>query len=36
MLTGKPEAIGAELTASPVVRKLFFTDSTRVGACLAA
>lgn len=36
VLTGKPEAIGAELTASPVVRKLSFTGSTRVGAYLAA
>ena len=35
VLTGKPEAIGAELTASPVVRKLSFTGSTRVGAYLA-
>jgi succinate-semialdehyde dehydrogenase / glutarate-semialdehyde dehydrogenase len=36
ILTGKPEAIGAELTANPVVRKLSFTGSTRVGALLAA
>jgi len=36
VLTGRPEAIGAELTASPVVRKLSFTGSTRVGALLAA
>jgi succinate-semialdehyde dehydrogenase / glutarate-semialdehyde dehydrogenase len=36
VLTGWPEAIGAELTASPVVRKLSFTGSTRVGALLAA
>jgi len=35
ILTGRPEAIGAELTASPVVRKLSFTGSTRVGALLA-
>lgn len=35
ILTGKPEAIGATLTASPVVRKLSFTGSTRVGALLA-
>lgn len=35
ILTGKPEAIGAELTASPVVRKLSFTGSTRIGALLA-
>ncbi|WP_335948241.1 NAD-dependent succinate-semialdehyde dehydrogenase [Salipiger bermudensis] len=35
VLTGRPEAIGAMLTASPVVRKLSFTGSTRVGALLA-
>ncbi|MGB0904906.1 MAG: aldehyde dehydrogenase family protein, partial [Mangrovicoccus sp.] len=35
ILTGKPEAIGGTLTASPVVRKLSFTGSTRVGALLA-
>lgn len=35
VLTGRPEAIGAALTASPVVRKLSFTGSTRVGALLA-
>ncbi|MDQ1849744.1 NAD-dependent succinate-semialdehyde dehydrogenase [Gemmobacter fulvus] len=35
ILTGKPEAIGAALTASPVVRKLSFTGSTRIGALLA-
>ncbi|MEH3037483.1 MAG: NAD-dependent succinate-semialdehyde dehydrogenase [Sphingomonas adhaesiva] len=34
VLTGRPEAIGAALTASPVVRKLSFTGSTRVGALL--
>ncbi|MFT8420503.1 MAG: NAD-dependent succinate-semialdehyde dehydrogenase [Gluconacetobacter sp.] len=34
VVTGLPEAIGAELTASPVVRKLSFTGSTRVGAIL--
>ncbi|WP_330647177.1 NAD-dependent succinate-semialdehyde dehydrogenase (plasmid) [Thioclava litoralis] len=34
-LTGRPEAIGGALTASPVVRKLSFTGSTRVGALLA-
>lgn len=34
VVTGKPEAIGAALTASPVVRKLSFTGSTRVGALL--
>ncbi len=36
ILTGKPETIGATLTASPVVRKLSFTGSTRVGALLMA
>lgn len=35
ILTGTPEAIGAALTESPVVRKLSFTGSTRVGALLA-
>ena len=35
ILTGQPEAIGATLTESPVVRKLSFTGSTRVGALLA-
>ena len=35
VLTGRPEAIGATLTASSVVRKLSFTGSTRVGALLA-
>lgn len=35
ILTGKPEAIGAALTQSAVVRKLSFTGSTRVGALLA-
>ncbi|WP_136685601.1 NAD-dependent succinate-semialdehyde dehydrogenase [Falsirhodobacter xinxiangensis] len=35
ILTGRPEVIGAALTASPVVRKLSFTGSTRVGALLA-
>lgn len=34
VVTGKPEAIGAALTASPVVRKLSFTGSTRVGSLL--
>jgi succinate-semialdehyde dehydrogenase/glutarate-semialdehyde dehydrogenase len=34
IVTGRPEAIGAALTASPVVRKLSFTGSTRVGALL--
>ena len=36
ILTGRPEVIGATLTASPTVRKLSFTGSTRVGALLAA
>ena len=35
ILTGRPDVIGATLTASPVVRKLSFTGSTRVGALLA-
>ncbi|WP_297773864.1 NAD-dependent succinate-semialdehyde dehydrogenase [uncultured Roseovarius sp.] len=35
VLTGRPEIIGETLTASPVVRKLSFTGSTRVGALLA-
>ncbi|WP_128255272.1 succinate-semialdehyde dehydrogenase [Falsirhodobacter deserti] len=35
ILTGRPEVIGATLTASPVIRKLSFTGSTRVGALLA-
>ncbi len=34
ILTGKPDAIGATITASPVVRKLSFTGSTRVGSLL--
>ncbi|APX23421.1 MAG: NAD-dependent succinate-semialdehyde dehydrogenase [Rhodobacteraceae bacterium] len=34
-VTGRPEAIGGALTSSPVVRKLSFTGSTRVGALLA-
>ncbi|MBT9369995.1 NADP-dependent succinate-semialdehyde dehydrogenase [Rhizobium sp. CSW-27] len=32
VLTGSARVIGAELTASPVVRKLTFTGSTEVGA----
>ncbi|WP_288951781.1 NAD-dependent succinate-semialdehyde dehydrogenase [uncultured Paracoccus sp.] len=36
VLTGMPEVIGARLTASPIVRKLSFTGSTRVGALLMA
>jgi succinate-semialdehyde dehydrogenase/glutarate-semialdehyde dehydrogenase len=35
ILTGRPEEIGRALTSSPVVRKLSFTGSTRVGALLA-
>ncbi len=34
VVTGMPQAIGAAITASPVVRKLSFTGSTRVGALL--
>lgn len=34
VLTGMPQAIGAAITTSPVVRKLSFTGSTRVGALL--
>ena len=36
VVTGRPEAIGQVLTASPTVRKLSFTGSTRVGALLMA
>ncbi|MGB8249157.1 MAG: NAD-dependent succinate-semialdehyde dehydrogenase, partial [Azonexus sp.] len=36
VLTGDPVAIGGELTASPVVRKLSFTGSTEVGRLLMA
>ncbi len=36
ILTGCPEVIRATLTASPTVRKLSFTGSTRVSALLAA
>ena len=36
VVTGDPVAIGAALTASPVVRKLTFTGSTGVGRLLAA
>ena len=32
VITGSARAIGAEMTASPVVRKLTFTGSTEVGA----
>lgn len=34
ILTGRPEAIGSALTSSPIVRKLSFTGSTRVGSLL--
>jgi succinate-semialdehyde dehydrogenase/glutarate-semialdehyde dehydrogenase len=34
VVTGPPEAIGAELTANPLVRKLTFTGSTEVGRLL--
>ena len=34
VLTGDPAAIGGELTASPVVRKLSFTGSTEIGRLL--
>jgi succinate-semialdehyde dehydrogenase/glutarate-semialdehyde dehydrogenase len=34
IVTGMPQAIGAELTGNPVVRKISFTGSTRVGALL--
>lgn len=34
IVTGMPQAIGATITASPVVRKLSFTGSTRVGSLL--
>jgi succinate-semialdehyde dehydrogenase/glutarate-semialdehyde dehydrogenase len=33
IVTGMPTAIGAAITASPLVRKLSFTGSTRVGRC---
>ena len=36
VISGDAVAIGATLTASPVVRKLSFTGSTRVGKLLAA
>lgn len=36
VITGDPRAIGAELTASPVVRKLSFTGSTETGRVLFA
>lgn len=34
LVTGMPKAIGEAITASPVVRKLSFTGSTRVGSLL--
>jgi succinate-semialdehyde dehydrogenase/glutarate-semialdehyde dehydrogenase len=34
VVTGDPEGIGGELTGNPVVRKLSFTGSTRVGRIL--
>jgi succinate-semialdehyde dehydrogenase/glutarate-semialdehyde dehydrogenase len=34
VVTGAPQSIGAAITASPLVRKLSFTGSTRVGALL--
>jgi succinate-semialdehyde dehydrogenase/glutarate-semialdehyde dehydrogenase len=36
VITGQPAAIGGELTASPIVRKLSFTGSTAVGRLLMA
>ena len=36
IVTGLPDGIGAALTSSPVVRKLSFTGSTRVGSLLMA
>jgi succinate-semialdehyde dehydrogenase / glutarate-semialdehyde dehydrogenase len=36
IVTGMPQAIGAELTGNPVVRKISFTGSTRVGSLLMA
>ncbi len=36
IVTGSPEAIGSELAANPLVRKLSFTGSTRVGKLLMA
>lgn len=36
IVTGLPAEIGAALTASPVVRKVSFTGSTRVGSLLMA
>ncbi len=36
VITGDPVAIGGQLTASPIVRKLSFTGSTEVGRLLMA
>jgi succinate-semialdehyde dehydrogenase / glutarate-semialdehyde dehydrogenase len=36
VITGKPQAIGSELTANPLVRKLSFTGSTETGKLLMA
>ncbi|RDV00684.1 NAD-dependent succinate-semialdehyde dehydrogenase [Trinickia dinghuensis] len=36
VITGAPQQIGDELTANPIVRKVSFTGSTRVGAQLMA
>ena len=36
VVTGDPKAIGAEMTANPIVRKLSFTGSTAVGRLLMA
>ncbi|HEC14532.1 MAG TPA: NAD-dependent succinate-semialdehyde dehydrogenase, partial [Rhodospirillales bacterium] len=36
VVTGNPQEIGAEFTSNPVVRKLSFTGSTRVGKLLMA
>jgi len=34
IITGKASEIGAELTSSPIVRKLSFTGSTGIGKLL--
>jgi len=34
VITGNPQAIGAEMCANPIVRKLSFTGSTKVGRLL--
>ncbi|HEX8937964.1 MAG TPA: NAD-dependent succinate-semialdehyde dehydrogenase, partial [Sphingomicrobium sp.] len=34
IVTGLPQAVGSELTSNPIVRKLSFTGSTRVGSLL--